>query len=577
MQVKETTTYTLFELDELRQELVIDSLNFFINKVKKLNPSLSAIYPADPIALPFSMYLSDKLSIPIKTEKFLNRSDRILMVFSYMPFKYLTDTYLDEKIRIFRKSFPYSPSLLIASSEKAENVDFQLIKVKKLQRINSYRFLTEGFKNFYFPLEGEFIHFTQTLWDLSKKEIKTFEKAKRIRDSAQKYLREEVIKLEPVENYIEIAIWEKFQKNLLVIPQKREKEEESFSLKIEKLIQVSDSILNSAVTSLLEYLAQSFEYIFPTHLAYSNLEIIERRGITIIPKVTQVMDGVDVKLEIILKSENIETDFKKLIAALKDTLKIFFEEIFKKEAFRPSMDSIVEKETSKAIVYLNWFLDREMIETLYKKINRKWLLTRLYYRKQLKSKLREFFKLLKEFRFSPENLETLFSSLESLWKKNYLIVKLYSKEIKNLFEKKNLWPLIGVYGLKLENANSSQLKELLHFLLSLKNYENLHQFLAKENRYFVPVKTKRIYRPNWERVIREKQDIYLKAEPLNPQSPVTYTLHSEDGKFLGVIPEIIAHYITAKETTGKTIKCRELYFDPDIFSDTSYWVEIECL
>lgn len=577
MKVKEISTSLLFESDELRQEFVIDALDFFIEKFKKLDAKVSAIYPADPLALPFSMYLSDRLSIPVKTEKFLNDSDRVLMVFSYLPFKYLTKNYVYEKIKLFRNSFPNSPSLLIASTEKSESVDFQLLKVKEISRINSYRFISEALKNFFYPVEGEFIHFSQEFWELSKREIKSFEKAKRIRDSAKKYLREEDGTLRLLENYLEIAIWERFQKNLLVVPEKEERREELPNMKIEKLIQISDDVLNSAVTSLLEYFSQNLEYLFPTHLAYSNLEIVERRGIVIIPKITQVMDGADVKLEIVLRSEKLEADFKKVVTTIKGTLKNMFTEIFHREAFRPSIDSVVEKELRKATIYINWFLDREMVENLYKKINRRWLLTRLFYRKQFKSRLREFIKSLKEFSFSPESVENLFNTLESLWKKNPLIVKLYKKEIRSAFEEKELWPLIGIYGLKLENSGAPILRELLKFLLSLKEYENVHQFLAKENRYFVPIKTKRIYRPNWERMIRENQEIYLKAEPLNPESPVTYTLHSEDGRFLGTIPEIIGHYVAAKESSGKTIRCKKLYFDPDIFSDTSYWVEIECL
>ena len=81
MKVKEISTSLLFESDELRQEFVIDALDFFIEKFKKLDSKVSAIYPADPLALPFSMYLSDRLSVPVKTEKFLNDSDRVLMVF----------------------------------------------------------------------------------------------------------------------------------------------------------------------------------------------------------------------------------------------------------------------------------------------------------------------------------------------------------------------------------------------------------------------------------------------------------------------------------------------------------------
>lgn len=577
MKVKEANTSIIFEADELKQELVIESLDFFIGKFKKLNLNLSAIYPADAVALPFSMYVSDKLSVPVKTEKFLKPSDSILMVFSYLPFNCITKNYIYDKIKLFRNNFPNSPSILIASTDKSESVDFQLLEVKKLSKVNSYRFLSEAMKNFFYPLKGEFTHFSPEFWLLSKHELKSFEKAKRIRDSAKRYLREEETSLRLVENYLEIAIWEKFQKNLLVVPEIEEKEGAVPKIKIEKLIQVSDKVLNSAVTSLLEYFSQNLETYFPTHLAYSNLEVFERKGVVIIPKITQVMDGADVKLEVVLRSENVKVNFKRLVIRVKETLKKIFTEIFNKEAFRPSVESVVEKEINKATIYINWFLDSKMVEALYNRTNRKWLLTRLLYRKQFKSRLKAFIKSLNGFSFTPENFEKLFSTLESLWKRNPQSVKLYSKEIKKAFEDKGLLPLIGVYGLKVEFGKAPTLKELLKFLLSLNGYENLHQFFAKENRYFVPVKTKRIYRPNWERLIREKQKVSLKAEPLNPDSPVTYILHSENGKFLGTIPEVVGHYLSAKESSGEKVVCKKLYFDPYIFSNTSYWVEIECL
>jgi len=296
-----------------------------------------------------------------------------------------------------------------------------------------------------------------------------------------------------------------------------------------------------------------------------------------IPRVCEVMGGADLRLEIVLRSKNLEVNFKRLVSVIKDAIRALFTEIFEREVFRPSIDSVIDKELSKATLYLNWFLDREMVEILYRKINRRWLLSRLLYRKRLKSELKELLRSLREFEFTPENYFQLFSTLESLWKRGGALLKFYGKEIKDILDKKELWGIVGVYGMKVWGSRSKVKEELLSFLLSLKGYENIHQFLAKEDRYFVPVLTKRIYRPNWERVIREKQKVVLKAEPLNPESPVTYILQSQDGQFLGTLPEIVSHYIAAKESSGKRIECRELYFDPDVFSENSYWVEVRCL
>jgi len=575
MKVEKAGTY-FFEVEGIRQEFLIEGLDFFVDRLNKVGATVDSIYPGDPFALPFCMYLSDKLSVPIKTEQFLKEEERVLVLFSFFYKDLITRNYIYEKLKIFRKRFPRSPSLLLASDLNVIGADVQLIKFHEFTELFSYRFRREAYRNYFYPIEGEITHFTEEFWALAKEEIRLFEKAKRIRDNAKRFLKEEKEKLKFCEPDPEIVLWERFVKFSFVELSREEVEKEPIKLKLEKLIQVEDRRTNSAVTSLLEYISQVFEAHFPTYLAYSNLEVVDRRGVTIIPKVSEVMDGADLRFEIVLESEFLERDYKKLLLLLKDSLKAVFSEIFEKEAFRPVLDSVVDKEAGRASVYVNWFLDKEMVERLLKKINRKWLLSRLLYRKRFKSQMREFLKFLEEFTFTPEALDTLFAHLEALWKQNPSYVRLYGKEIKELLDEKELWPVIGYYGVKLLGTKSKLLSSLVSFLLSLKGYENVHHLLAEEKVFFVPVKAKRILRANWERVIREGQKVFLKHEPLNPNSPVTYTVMSEDGKFLGVLPETFSHYVFAWENSGKSIVCERLYFDPDIFSETSYWVRLEC-
>jgi hypothetical protein len=126
MQIKSAVTSTFFEAEELRQELVIDALSFFAERLKHLSLKPDAIYPGDPFALPFAMFLSNSLSVPIKTEKFLSREETVLIVFSYL-FGEVTENYLREKISLLRKRYPRSPSLIVASSKFLDLVDFQLL------------------------------------------------------------------------------------------------------------------------------------------------------------------------------------------------------------------------------------------------------------------------------------------------------------------------------------------------------------------------------------------------------------------------------------------------------------------
>jgi hypothetical protein len=101
MRLKSAVTSVFFEAEELRQELVVDSLLFFTEKLKQLSLKPDAIYPGDPFALPFAMFLSNRLSVPIKTEKFLSSEETVLVVFSYLSGD-VTENYLREKIILLR-------------------------------------------------------------------------------------------------------------------------------------------------------------------------------------------------------------------------------------------------------------------------------------------------------------------------------------------------------------------------------------------------------------------------------------------------------------------------------------------
>ena len=67
MKVNAVSTACFFEAPGLRQELILDALDFFDERVEKVGAEISALFPADPYALPFTMYLSDRLSVPLKT------------------------------------------------------------------------------------------------------------------------------------------------------------------------------------------------------------------------------------------------------------------------------------------------------------------------------------------------------------------------------------------------------------------------------------------------------------------------------------------------------------------------------
>jgi len=568
MKVKSSPSL-FFEAETLRPETTVDALLFFVERLKKLKAEVDAVVPAEPYSLPFAMLISDWLSAPIKGWETLREEERALILFSFVPYREVNQEYLYQKIKLIRESFPNTPSLLVASPQKATGVDFQLIKAP-VERLFSYRFLKEASKNFFWPVEGELTYVSPELWELAKLEAKNLLRAKRIRDSARRYLKEEEITpLKLAQDDADLSIWEKFKKGLLTPPKKPEPQKE-LPFKPEKLFQVEDKVISSGITALLEFIAQNLELHFPTTLAYANYEVVEKEGVLILPRVREELSGADLLVEFILKSKK-EKDFEKLIKAVQKAVKEVGSSVVK-EAFKPHFDWTADGELGKFTLYLSWFVDREMAEALYKKVNREWLVSRLLARKRSKAQLLELLKLIKEFTFNLENLLTLKSKLASVWERNPKLFELKREELLNLLNQKNLWPLIGYLCVK-----NLLPEKLCSFLIKLKGYSNPHHLLAELNTYWTPVIAKRSYRGDWERVIKGKVSFSLKAEPMNPNSPVSYVLQTEEGKLLGEIPREISHYLAAKERSGKKLRVRELYFEPDIFTENSYWVEIECL
>ncbi len=569
MKVKVKPTL-IFESSQLKPEYLVDALFFLSDRIKRLKLRIDAIFPGDPFVLPVAMLLSDRLSVPIKGESFLKEEERVFLLFSFLPFEEVSPQFIYDRVKLFRERFPLSPSLLTLSPEEVEGVDFQLLKAP-LERIFSYRFLKEAKKNFFWPVRGEINHISQELWELAKLEAKNLLRAKRISDSARKYLKnEELTALKSVDSDIELSLWERFKKGILTAPELPKREPE-IRFKPEKLFQVKDKILSSAITSLLEFMAQELEYHFPTTLAYSNYEITEREGVLIVPTVREELNGADVVVEFSLKTKK-EKDFERLFLTVKKALKEI-ENSLLKDAFKPQFEWTSDKELGRFNLYLSWFLDKELATKLYNRINREWLLSRLLSRKRTKGEFLEFLKFLKDFNFNLENLITLKSKLSSLWSKNRKLFELKKEQLREILDSKELWPLIGY----LCAGTQSLPRELCKFLMEIKGLVSPHQFLAKTSTYWTPVIARRNLRAEWERVIKGKVDFSLKAEPLNPNSPVTYVIQSEDGKFLGYIPKAISHYLAAKERSGKKLKVRELYFEPDVFTENSYWVEIKCL
>ncbi len=559
----------LFEVKEATQDLVVEALKLFARKLKALSFSLDAVYPADPYSLPFALLLSDWLGVPIKGELFLKSSDKVLLLFSLFPFREVNKRYIYEKVNLLRKEYPFSPSLLTVSPERHEGVDFQLIK-GSVRKLFSYSFIKEAKKAFFWPVEGSITYYPRRFWEAARREANNFLRAKRIKDAARRYLNEtSVSELKVVDGDFDLSLWERFKKGLFTFPLEPS-EEVPLELKEEKLFQVEDKTLASAITSILEFLSQSLEYHYPTYLAYSNYEVVEKKGILIVPKVKEDFSGVDLTVELRLVGFE-KRNFERVCHLLERAIKELKKEVLG-DSFSPSFEWSGDEELKKFTLYLSWFIDREVAQRVYGRINKEWLLSRLLSRKRSKSSLLELFKLLKEFEFNLENYQTFKEKLSSLWEGSPKLLKVKGKELSRLIEVKGLWPLVAYL------CSCANLKEeLCNFLSSLKGFDNYHQLLASLDTYYCPVITKRRHRPYWEKVIKEKRELLLKGEPMNPTSLFTYVIQTEEGERLGELPEKLSYYLFAKERSGKRLKVKELYLEPDFFSENSYWVEVRCL
>jgi hypothetical protein len=559
----------LFEGEEFSKEVLVEALEAFVEKFKRLELSADAVYPAEPAALPFAYYLSQRLGLSLRSDFFLRQSDSVLLLFSFLPYRELTPNFFRRKVRLFRERFPRSPSMVLAAPFHFKEADFQLLKTPFKGRFLESLF-NKVEEDFYWPTEGDFLEVSPSLAAFAQREAKELHRLRRVMNAAREFDPEALkSRVKVVESDLELVLWERFKKSVLTEPEevKPVKPEE---VKVEKLFQLQSPQLTSAVTALLEFLAQSLEESFPTHLAYSNYEVYDREGVSLVPRVKEELNGADVRLEIIYRGSNPSNDFKKLFNLIDGAVDSLNREILGGEAFKPQFDFTVDLEIGKATLYLSWFIDAEMAEKLYRRVNRDWLLGRLLHRKRIKGEVAELLRFLEEFTFNAENLTYLTTKFEALWRKGAGYLKVKGKKIAELLSEKKLWSFVAVWAVRKWKSN----QELFKFLLSLKGFESYHQLLAELDCYYLPVSTKRIYRPNWEKLKRDSEEPVLKGDLLGGSSD-GYRLYTPCGSYLGELCQPFCHYLAAKERAGKRLKCSLLYFDSTLFSEDSFWVKVE--
>jgi len=569
--MKVSTSYHLFEAGELSREILAEALSRFSELLIRSKVKVSAVYPADFYSLPFALFISRRLAVPVKNELSLKKGDKPFMLFSFLPFESNTHSFFRARVNLFRRLFPEAPSVLVASPFEEKEVDVQILKAP-LEFKFPRALLEAAQEAFYWPIPGTLFKPSPALWKLSQEESRLLNRAKRIRDAAQKYLG--ISPTSPLTLSLkepELLIWEKFAEGKVVSPDS-ECGEEEIKIEVENPIEVADKKLRSAVSSLLERLAQRIEEVFPTSVAYTSYEAVEREGgVLIIPKVKEENEKVKLRLEFILKSLQ-RRDFEKLLSKVKAAVNSISTEL-KLKGSAPIFDWTRGKNERSSFIYLSWSLERKELLSLLKKTDKRWLMERLFLRKSVKEELLELYRLLEEFSFNLENVVALKEKFSSLWRKGYKLIYKEREKIGKLLDKKGLWPLILYFCVEEESLPC----QLCNLLSRVKGFCSPHHFFAEQKVYWTAVKTKRHLRALWESVERGGEEVVVIPEPLNPERENCYIVQSSGGEFLGYLPPKVSLYLSAKERAGATLRSRKLYVDSSIFTENSYWVEIECL
>ncbi|WP_457754820.1 hypothetical protein [Thermovibrio ammonificans] len=567
----EAGSLTLFESGEFGREVLVEALEEFASLLKGLKVNVDALYPADPFVLPFAVYLSDRSSIPLKSELFLGEESRVLLLFSAVPFEGVTAGYLAEKVQSFRQLFPRSPSVVLVSPADLPQADFLLLR-SRFTGLLRKGFLEVAGNYFFWPVEGDFLELPPELLSLAREEAKELHRYRRVLESLKRY---EDFKspLKPVGADAELTFWEKLEKGLLVNPELPCLEPQPINLKFEPLFQVEDKKLSSAVTALLEFLAQTLERHFSTYLAYTAGEVVDREGVLIVPRALERKElrGVELNLEIVLREpKSFKASFKKLLSLVERVFGEFRRAKFKGVSLGPVVDATADERLGKGVLYLSWFIDYRMVEDIYSKVNRSWLVSRLLARKEAKKGVLAFFRFLKEFSFEPGELEEFASRLNGLWGRGEPFFRAKSAELKELLTEKELWPLVAYYAVK-----GKLVKGLKEFLLSLAGVESGHQLIAKSDKLYFPVESLRLYRSNWERLENGGAGVVLKGELLTGES--IYRVFTDDGHYLGRVPQPFSHYLAAAERAGRRFSVRPLSLCHSVFTETSYWLQVQLL
>ncbi len=568
----------IFTTENLTRTAVTDALDVFSVQLKRMGAFVQAIYPADPFAVPLALYLSRKLEVPVKTEKYLKRDEKILMLFSSVPDqlkgvpeKFLTERYLADKIVVFRKRFPKSPSVLVFSHTDVDGVDIQLIKSSNSKRIMGYKFLKAAYKNYYYPVAGEFLHVDQAFWKLAKEELELFEKEKRIKKNTEDFTGINVDEIKLNEEDLELAIWEKFIKLDLSFPAKPKTESCTFFENGESLLDVQDSLLKNVAVALIEKIASVVEDYFLPKVVYNSAEIAPFKGALVVPKVEEVAEGIDFKLEILLKFFSLETKVLKLIYNLKDTLVALIRESLGNWAFKPAIEASQDLKTKSAVILISWHIDRQMAEAIFEKIDRKWLLERLLLRKNFKSiKLEIENKLTKPLSGDIfKSVKQILSDLQTLYE---FSGSTYGGLIRELSDSDSLKQTLLIASLVLHGHIELPIvvdSEFLSETLSMCGFENYHQLIASATSILIPVAVNRRDRDRWA----EASKIYIHREVLDPESPIDYLIFDQNGFAIGEVPRVISHYLSAFEESGKKLHTK-LEFINAFHSPYSYWVRL---
>ncbi len=551
---EDTEFFNLFE-DELSiEDILYLSTDNFARNLLSLKKEINSILVGDPWAFPLAILLQDILHLPVKTLGFLKPFDTPLVVFSSTLVeegKFVNDRYINNFLSVVSKLVKnFYSCMWFNPYNKLTN--FTILRTSILPNFlkNFSKYAKELFR---YPS----LYAYYSIPDYVYKDIRRFTKSwknyrKNYFYALKEHTQEDIISF--IENKdVKLKIWEFL--NEIVSYNFKKPQSQKISLKVEtpkkdfpKGIYIVLEIISRVVSKITQettiYLLNTYEEIDTLrNTNILNVEVKKWGNNYILEGVTKVRNDKLLKLK------------KALEEAIANVLEFFLEV----EIIRPKIEVSTGREYSN--IYLTWILTPEFLKILNEKISFEDALNNL---ENVRKTFLHYINLLEKNKIDVdrelfENLLKIFPIAFNKIPEEFVKNK---TKIRKIFDKYNLWYLC----VALEKEGSHNYG-LVDYLLSLKDYSNIHEMLYFEETLWLPVITKRIWAHRWDDVIQ----INLEQPLVSGRLANYFAVTDQNGNILGYFEEILGYYLQQ----AKKLSLEDISIDRKRFSSYSFLLKIK--